>query len=253
MAGVWLGSLLLLLAGPASAGEHIGAPSQGIVFVADGSAGLGGASDALAQAVECAHVPLCVQRVNWTHGGMRLCRDLFSHGHRVEEGSRLACQVLAYRQEHPGCRIYLVGHSCGAAVVLSACERLPADSVERIILLAPAVCQDTDLRTAACCARLGIDSFHSHKDYISLLLTTVGTSDGPFKSVAGRSGFNVPAETGCEAAPCQKIRQHAWSKDWCGIGHRGGHFDCIREGFLHAYIVPLLLPDGACATGQSIP
>ena len=71
--------------------------------------------------------------------------------------------MTAYRQAYPGRKVYLVGHSAGCAVVLAAAERLPTDSVDRLILLAPSVCVTYDLRPALRTVRCGIDVFYSDR------------------------------------------------------------------------------------------
>jgi pimeloyl-ACP methyl ester carboxylesterase len=247
-AGLFLSSLLWTIVPGLGLSQANAGEQSGIVFVADGGAGVHGPSGPLARLAESGCVPLCVEPVDWSSKG-RVFRDLHGHAHRCEQGQRLACKILGYLKEHPGCRIYLVGHSAGAAVVLSAAEGLPCDCVERIILLAPAVCSETDLRPALRCSRQGIDSFYSRKDRLAMMLTVVGTSDGFFKSVAGWSGFSSAAEAGCDAALYQKLRQHTWEWSHCSLGHLGGHWGFTREAFLRTCVMPLLQPEvcGGCA------
>ncbi len=210
------------------------------MFVADGSGNLRGTYDGLTKAVADCGLPLCVERVDWSHGTCRIFADLHRRSHQRAKGQCLAQQVLAYRQAHPGSRVCLVGHSSGAAVVLAAAECLPPGSVNRIILLAPAVSPAYDLRPALACACEGIDSFHSGRDCISFLLSCVGTADGHLTCSAGRGGFR-PAPSCPEDAPLyQRLRQYPWQQGFGGMGNHGGHFGWTSCEFLRACVVPLL-------------
>ena len=53
-------------------------------------------------------------------------------------------------------------------LILAAGEMLSPDSVDGIILLAPSVCVDYDLRPALRAVRHGIDVFHSDRDSVIL-------------------------------------------------------------------------------------
>ncbi len=214
---------------------------KGIVFVADGSGDLEAAATNLQTVIHEAGLSLCVQRVAWSHGWYRPLSDLVKHGHHRQQGVQLAASVLAYREAHPGDRVFLVGHSSGAAVVLAAAEHLPDGSVDRIILLAPAVSASYDLCPALRCAREGIDSFYSKRDPIlSTFIVLLGTADRRWEPAAGWVGFRP--RPGCaEECPCCKLRQHAWSTCQGKTGYRGGHYGCRSTGHLREQVLPLLI------------
>jgi pimeloyl-ACP methyl ester carboxylesterase len=212
----------------------------GVAFVADGSGNLHGTFDSLTKAVADAKLPLCVERVDWSHGSCRIFTDLHGRSHHRAKGQCLAQQVLAYRQAHPGSRVFLVGHSAGAAVVLAAAEALPPGSVDRIILLAPAVSPSYDLRCALTCSCEGIDSFHSDRDCISFLLSAVGTADGSWTCSAGRGGFRPVFNCPEDAALYQRLRQCPWQREFGEMGHHGGHFGWCGYEFVRTCILPLL-------------
>src|SRR5262249_21592140 len=173
----------------------------------------------------------------------RVFLDCYGHSNQRAQGQRLACEVTAYRQAYPTGRVCLVGHSSGAAVVLTAAEALPPGSVDRIVLLAPSVSCGYDLRPALCCAREGIDVFYSGRDSVSLLLGVLGSTDGCWLSVAGYAGFR-PVLCGPEDEQLyQGLRQHRWSSGLSRTGHLGGHFGCNRGDFLRDQVAPLLLGD----------
>jgi hypothetical protein len=237
----FLSAVALALHGSAAHADGPAGCRPGVVFVADGSGNLHGAYDGLVQIVAECGLPLCVERVDWSHGKCRILADLHSHCHQRAKAHDLAGQVLAYRAAHPGCRVCLVGHSAGAAIVLLAAECLPPGAVDRIILLAPAVSPAYDLRPALSCACEGIDSFHSGRDCISLLLCTVGTADDCWTSSAGRHGFKPVCHCPEDTCLYGKLRQHPWERECGETGHHGGHFGWTSCASLRAYVLPLLL------------
>ncbi len=216
-------------------------PVQGVVFVADGSGGLHRVADNLSIVLRDARIPVHVERVAWSHGQGTVLRDLYGDDNHRSHARCLASQVLAYRQAHPEQRIDLLGYSSGAAVVLAAAEDLPPDTVDRMILLSPAVASRRDLRPALRACREGIDSFYSERDGICLLLTAVGTADGFANQIAGRVGFVPPADPRQDCLLYQRLRQHAWTCPAAWGGHNGSHYDAGRPEFLAAQVVPLLV------------
>jgi pimeloyl-ACP methyl ester carboxylesterase len=218
--------------------------ARAVVFCADGAGGFAGTSDTLRDVLVARHVPVHVQAVDWSHGYGRVLADQVDWCHTLAEGRRLAEVVRARRADCPGQPVYLVGHSAGCAVVLSAAGLLPADSVERIVLLAPAVSAGYDLRPALGASRCGIDSFYSGRDWAWLGLGAglVGTTDRRWEAPAGRVGFRPVVACRADVALYHKLRQHPWAPCQSWTGNTGGHHDCYRPGFLGAYVVPLLDP-----------
>jgi pimeloyl-ACP methyl ester carboxylesterase len=215
-------------------------PQQGVVFAVDGAAFLRVIGDDLQQATADAKLPLRVENVTWSHGRGRILADLHGHEHQKSKGEALALAILAQRKQAPTGKVFIVCHSAGAAVVIAAAQRLPPGSVDRIILLAPALSPSCDLRDLLVCSRQGVDSFHSGGDLGCGLLTVFGTADGQFHVPAACIGFTVPTDIGEDERLYANLRQHAWEKDMAKTGHHGGHFGCTRTGFLRAYVVPLL-------------
>jgi hypothetical protein len=233
----------LALCGCAAMSQEVhNAPAnpRGVVFVADGSGNLRGTYDSLAKAVAEDGLPLCVERVDWSYGTCRILSDLHGRSHQLAKGQELAAQVCAYRKTHPGQRVCLVGHSSGAAIVLAAAESLPPGSVDRIVLLAPAVSPSYDLRPALACSCEGIDSFYSHRDGISYLLAAAGTADGAWCCSAGRGGFEMVSHCPADDVLYRKLRQHPWQRDFAGLGNHGGHFGWTSCECLRTCVEPLL-------------
>jgi pimeloyl-ACP methyl ester carboxylesterase len=214
----------------------------GVVFVANGSGDFRTVSRNLIQVVAETATPLQIETCVWSHGYLRYVIDHLDHANQLEHGGRLAAQIAAYRQVYHDRRIYLIGHSAGCAVVLAAAELLPPGSVDRIILLAPSVCETYDLRPALCTARSGIDVFHSSQDRIilGLAMHIVGTADHHCHTAAGQDGFTPIISSPTDAALYGKLRQHPWDPVVEWSGHHGGHYGSNEAGFLWAYVLPLL-------------
>jgi pimeloyl-ACP methyl ester carboxylesterase len=219
------------------------APDAGIVVVADGSGDYRTTSAALCQAVRDTGACLRIETFVWSHGYSRLLADHTDHCHHLDEGRRLAAAVAAVRQACPERAVYLVGHSSGCAVVLAAADALPAGSVERIVLLAPAVSANYDLRPALRSARQGIDVFTSRRDVGALGVGTgiIGTADRRWSAAAGRVGFTPIVTCPGDESLYAKLHDHPWDPVVAWSGNRGSHYGTLQEGFTRAYLLPLFV------------
>jgi len=216
---------------------------QGVIFVADGAGGFGGTSQAVSQAVAQAHLPLITVPVEWSHGWGRFVADQINSAYSRECGCKLAGEIAPYRQAHPQCKVYLIAHSAGSAVVLAAAEALPPDSIDGIVLLSPSIASNYDLRPSLRCVREGIDVFCSQRDIAQLGIgvAVVGTADGCWGcTAAGRVGFQPRIQCPEDPALYAKLRQHPWDSCLAWTGNRGGHYGGYRPEFLQAYVLPLL-------------
>jgi pimeloyl-ACP methyl ester carboxylesterase len=216
------------------------------VFAVDGAGGFQATSRSLHRAILDAGLPLYVESVAWSHGFGRFLADQVDEEHAREEGRCLAERIQGWHQKAPGKPVYLVAHSAGSAVALAAAESLPPGSVERIVLLAPAVSRSYDLRSALRCAKQGVDVFHSERDwgYLGLGTAVVGTADRRWEPAAGRVGFRPEVTTPEDAALYEKLRQHPWDSCVEWTGNHGGHYGPYQARFLRAYVLPLLTPSG---------
>ena len=136
-----------------------------------------------------------------------------------------------------------MAHSAGAMVTLESTRWLAPDSVDRIILLAPAVSVDYDLRRALQTSRLGMDVYTSKRDrfYLGLGTALVGTADGMLGSpAAGRVGFATPRYSPDDAVLARRLRQHPWDPSVAYTGNRGDHSGTLQPAYLKAYVLPLL-------------
>jgi pimeloyl-ACP methyl ester carboxylesterase len=212
------------------------------LFAVDGAGGFHATSTSLGRAIQEQGLPLAVEVLEWSHGRGRVLADQMDCEHSVAEGRHLAMTIAEYRRTFPGREVYLVGHSAGCEVVLAAAEALPPETVNRIILLAPSVSADHDLRPALRTSRTGIDVFYSERDvgYLGLGVALVGTADRQPGPAAGRVGFLPHAANAQDLTLFAKLRQHPWHACVAWSGNRGGHYGTYEREFLKAYVLPLL-------------
>jgi pimeloyl-ACP methyl ester carboxylesterase len=216
--------------------------SQAIVFVADGAGDFRVTSTFLREVVAHDGCPVHVETFPWSHGYGCVLRDQIDYAHARAEGCRLAATITAYCQSHPGASVYLVGHSAGSAVVITAAEHLPPDSVQGMALLAPSLSTFYDLRPVLHAVR-HLDVYYSHHDnlYLGLVIGICGTSDRMHAPASGRVGFQVHADCPEDQLLLSRLRQHCWQPTDAWTGNHGGHYGARNPGFLHARVLPMLM------------
>jgi pimeloyl-ACP methyl ester carboxylesterase len=217
-------------------------PPPGVVFVAGGAGSIINLSGMTQWALRQKSSTLEVRDFPWSHGKGRVIRDIQDTRHLVTKAQELAREVEAYRQRHPDRPIYLMGRSTGAMVVLLAAEQLPAGTLERIILLSPAVSPEYDLQPALRSTKCKIISFRSSLDVAVLDwgTTFVGTADRFYTKSAGLSGFTLPAPGTPAATEYARLEQVAWKPGHIFCGHLGGHFGNGTPLFLLFEVTPYL-------------
>lgn len=215
-----------------------------LVWVLDGAGDLKGSSTALTQSNSLAGNPVELAVFPWSHGHRRLLMDQIDMPHARLQGAKLAQAILERKAQEPGRRVVVVGHSAGCAVVLTACDILPMDAVDRVILLAPSVSTGYDIRPTLWSAKEGVDVFCSTKDWVALgfVVRVVGTMDKFWSgAAAGRWGFQPKASGGLAELEASRLRQHFWSPELAWTGHLGGHHGVHAPGFVQAYLLPLMV------------
>lgn len=243
----WL-ALLLVLGGastPLAARESEEACPPGIVFVVGGVGGLDPLQTFAPWALPRAGVPHEIERFIWTHGKCRPLRDLQDVRYLLAQADRLVERVCEERKRHPDRPIYLLGHSAGAGIALAAAEKLPPASIERIILLAPAVSPDYDLRGALRAARHEVVSFNSTYDRFCLDLCTTlfGTVDRFYGPAAGLDGFRIPAKLDEEGERLyRRLVQVPWRMEMIWKCTDGFHNGACMPMYLAQMIAPWLKP-----------
>ena len=152
-------------------------------------------------------------------------------------------EILERKAAEPGRRVVLIAHSAGCAVALAACDELPIDAVDRVILLAPSVSTGYDIRPTLWSAKEGVDVFCSKKDWVALgfVVKVVGTTDNFWSgSAAGRLGFKPKKTNGLAELETSRLRQHFWSPDVAWTGNTGGHHGVHAPLFVQTYLMPLM-------------
>jgi pimeloyl-ACP methyl ester carboxylesterase len=233
---------------------HAPAPAsgteRGVIFCVDGAGDFDATTAALRSEIAEQGLPLRVNRVAWSHGWCRVLADEMDYAHARAAGQRLAQQIVAYRRCHPDVPIYLVAHSAGSAVALSALEVVPPGMVEDLVLLAPSVSADYDLRLALRNVRCGIDLFYSNRDwfFLGIGIAMFGTADRRWSPASGRVGFHTIGTTVEDLALYGKLRQHPWELGLTWTGNLGGHYGTYREPtYLRTYVMPLFRPAATAA------
>jgi hypothetical protein len=217
--------------------------TRGVVFIVEGIGGFGGVIASADHSLPKAGVSHEIRAFIWTHGRGQLFKDLQDHRYMQRKSEELAEEVLAYKKSHPDRPVYLVGKSGGAGIVLTAAEYLPPATLERIILLSPAVAANYDLRPALRATRREIVSFYSIHDHFVLGwgTTQFGTIDRVYGPAAGWRGFVEPAGfTDADELTYGRLVQLAWRSDMILEGNLGNHLGSSMPGFLAKEVAPWL-------------
>ncbi len=215
-----------------------------LVWVLDGAGDLKGCSNALTPANALSGQPVEMALFSWSHGYRKLFLDQTDTSHAKAQGTKLAQAILERKMHEPGRRVVVVAHSAGCAVALAACDLLPMDAVDRVVLLAPSVSTGYDIRPTLWSAKEGVDVFCSRKDWVALgfVVRVVGTTDNFWSgSAAGRLGFKPKKENALAEMEASRLRQHFWTPDMARTGHTGGHHGMFAPGFIQTYLMPLMM------------
>jgi hypothetical protein len=218
---------------------------QGFVLVADGIGGLDLCGIALRAVLRAERLPYIIQLFRWGHGMGRWHADLTDAVNRDTKAQLIAETIRQFKIDQPSVPVYIVAKSGGAGVVVKALERLGEQTVERVILLAPAVSPGYDLARALRTVRREIVVFWSPLDVFILGAGTrlFGTIDRVKSVSSGLVGFQVPSVDGTDDARnlvYSKLRQVRWRPRMAATGYFGGHMGPDSPLFLRKYVVPLL-------------
>jgi pimeloyl-ACP methyl ester carboxylesterase len=211
-------AVLAALPGLARAEEPTAAVRPGVVFVLGGVGGCDPVQTWAPVALPLAGVPHEIRVFEWTHGKFRVLRDVQDTRWLLGKAGELADRVRAVKAEDPDRPVYLVGHSAGAAVVLYAAAELPPGTLERVVVLSPAVSPTFDLRPALRATRKELVAFHSPLDVFVLGwgTSTFGTADRYYMPAAGFTGFQTPDGLDDEGRELYgRLVQSAWRWDMC--------------------------------------
>jgi hypothetical protein len=128
--------------------------------------------------------------------GMLVNQTDVTRNHRQAE--EIASQIAVYQQRHPGCPIFIIGHSAGGGIAVFTLEslgRIPGvQPIDGAFLLSSSLSANYDLTSALGMTRMGIVNV-SNSDDTALLgagTRTFGNVDGGHGDSAGRTGFSRP-------------------------------------------------------------
>jgi hypothetical protein len=217
--------------------------NNGVVYVVDGAGGSGFTPLVLRRSLS--RLPYEVRHFRWGTGYGRILSDLTNRDNIRRKASELSDSIAEYRGEsgNRDHRVYVVAKSAGTAVALWALTELAPDTVERAILLSPAVSPTFPLVDALRAVRSDLVNFWSPNDLFFLGLGTslFGTADGVFGKSAGLTGFAHRVADDEEVVPeYAKLRQIKWDPSMIRFLHLGTHSGNSMPPFVDKYIVPLL-------------
>lgn len=221
---------------------------RGLILCVGGVGGFDLCGTGLRYVAAAERLPYRVELFRWSHGLGRWFADLTDTAN-CDRGARLLAEaVRRFRADSPGEPVFLVGKSGGAGIVVRALEQLEQNSVERAILLSPALSPRYNLTAALRAIHREMVVFRSPLDVVILGAGTrlFGTIDRVRTAGAGLVGFVQPGPDSLSSESMRqyaKLRQVVWTPRMAGFGHLGGHFGPDHPRFLRKYLVPLLRED----------
>lgn len=154
------------------------AEHSAIVYIIDGAGGSGFTPLVIRQAL--ADMPYEVKHFRWGTGYMRIINDLTNRPNIDAKSEQLRAEIASYRENNSKSKIFIVAKSAGTAIALNALAKLPGDTVDRVILMSPAVSPSFPLAGSLHAVKGDVISFCSAADLLFLHLGTsmFGTADG---------------------------------------------------------------------------
>jgi len=205
---------------------------RGLTVVLGGIEGPSQYSAAMARGVLRAGFRGAVVRYGWNRciPVIGALNNLMNRRHLERRIEGLVRMLVEYGRAHRDAPIYLFAQSGGCFVAISAVERLPADvRVQSIVLLAPSISPDYDLRPAAERCERAIVSVGGPGDYFFLGLgtTVFGTSDRRHTPSAGWIGWH---------ARHPRFVEMRWHPDWLRYGYLGNHTTTSSSAFVRSVL-----------------
>jgi pimeloyl-ACP methyl ester carboxylesterase len=219
---------------------------QGLVIILPGIEGRSILNRGVAWGLMDAGVPYALEIYDWTTG----YRLPLSHLRWKNRNARLAAviaeKICDYQDEHPGKPVYVIGHSGGGGMAVRILEALPDDhKLTKVILLAPAVAPQHDLRYAITRTEQGIVHYCSLGDVFLLGIGTLvmGTVEGIHSCSAGMVGFapfNKLQMIDDRGEPLPRLNEIPYQFPMALNWNWGGHFGCVNRIFVKYEIAPHL-------------
>jgi hypothetical protein len=218
------------------------------IIIAESSNESTSLAENLASALDSFNRTATIRVIDWSRS-VSPREDYCNRSAQYLGANRVLHEVRTIQQTCPNSPIVLMGYVAGTRVILSAAEKLPPGSVDKIMLFSPSVSSYYDLRPALRTARGGVDVFYNPGDNIlEVKETELGTSDGARTTTAGMTSFLIAKnQFGLAGDPVLcNLRQHDVSR------YLGGHYAAIRTPVLREQVVPLL-PITPCGARPMLP
>lgn len=171
--------------------------NKGLVIILPGIEGESSANCDVRKGLDDAGVPYALAIYRWgfpVPGLGMLVNQTDAAGNR-RAAVELAKGIVRYQTKHPGCPVFLVGHSAGGGVAVFTLEALAdipdARPVRGAILLSSSISADYPLDKALTMTQCGIVNGYNPQDTVLLGTGTalLGNVDGEHGDSAGRTGF----------------------------------------------------------------
>ncbi len=143
-----------------------------------------------------------------------------------------AARIKAYAEAHPGRPITLVGYSGGAWFAVATAERLdPSVSVDRILMMSPAIRRDYDLTAALAKTRLGAVCFWSPLDTFTVTIAaTFNLADSTKSEPAATFSFDMDDT---------RLHEIEYDPAWREYGYYGEHEEyLLLVGWIAEFVAP---------------
>lgn len=184
---------------------------------------------------------------DWTTG----CWPLFPYHLRAQrrnrsQAARIACSIVDWQDQNPGCNTYLIGHSGGAALAAWVLEAMPGGrTVTAAAMLGPALPRTYPLAAALMHVQDSLWNFWTPIDVVFLGAGTLlcGNLDGTHAISGGCSSFQQPkgSNEGNRNLYEQKLRQCRFSYRDLKYFHIGGHMSWTNRVFVARAIAPRIV------------
>jgi pimeloyl-ACP methyl ester carboxylesterase len=162
--------------------------------------------------------------------------NLRAHDRNLATAAAIAAEIAQWRRAHPHAPLYLVGYSGGGGMATLVTAALPEGvSIDRLVLVAPAISPDYPLSTEVLPhVREHVVNYASDRDLqVGWGTSTFGTIDRKNTYSAGAIGFTDAHE---------RVLEYRWSSADLGLGHSGNHLAYLGRRWQAAKLLPALDP-----------
>jgi len=216
--------------------------NKGLVVILPGIEGPSPLNMSIRKGLYDGGVPYAISIYNWG-GGMLGFTYAFSEGQCEKRADEIAWSIRRYRAKHPGCPVFVVGHSAGAGIAVLTAEHMqPAEPLTGVVALAPPLSPKYDVTRALSGSGNRLVCCSSANDEFLRSLIAVGRNiDGTRGATAGQDGFELPsgAPVGRKEA-FTHLRQIRWDSSMKQYGNIGGHFGWTSPSWVASTIAPIL-------------